>query len=583
MRCCMGGIKIEIIKENADMGESIEEVNQLMSLEEALANLNSLIGMKTLKDEILKVVELVKYNEDILKEKPNLKLFPFHYIFTIDKANGLTTVLRLISIIFYHLKIIKAYEFKEYSLEDIYSLAEYGDNGEIGLAAIHGMEKFETADHELIEKLWSQMSDSYGKLIYVLVIPASQKGKAHDLINKLKYKVGCRYLEFPSYTNKQLTHIGKHILSTFGYQLDTSAERQLAQKIDMLSKHPNFQNIKTVENLVHSIRVEKFFNNKRSHSKTAKPIKIKAADFESAAKKQSDVAIENTSDENITLELDAMIGMSQIKKKVEEIAYSLVAQKKLIELGISSDPINLHMQFTGSPGTGKTSVARIIGKVFKEMGIIEKGELYETSREDFVGKYLGFTAIKTKEKIEEAVGSVLFIDEAYSLILDKEDMYGYEAIATLVKEMENKRDKMVIILAGYTDELNELLKTNPGLRDRIPHKIHFPDYTHQELTEIFLKLLGKDYFMAPEVLDRIAFLFQSALKGNDKYFGNGRFARNVMERLKMKQAKRLYLANSYSRKELLTIEMEDVEELFKEPEIAKYISGENSKRRIGFI
>ncbi len=565
------------------MGENAEEVKQLMSLEEALANLNSLIGMKTLKNEISKVVELVKYNEDILKEKPDLKLFPFHYIFTIDKANGLTTVLKLMGIIFYHLKIIKAYEFKEYSLEDIYSLAEYGDNGAMGLAAIHGMEKFETADHELIEKLWSQMSDSYGKLIYILIIPASQKNKAQDLINKLKYRVGCRYLEFPSYTNKQLTDIGKHILATFGYRLDASVEKQLAQKIDVMSKHPNFQNIKTVENLVHSIRVEKFFKSRKSNTKASKPIKINTADFDSSTKKQFAVAAEKPSNENITLELDAMIGMSQIKKKVEEIAYSLVAQKKLIEMGISSDPISLHMQFTGSPGTGKTTVARIIGKIFKDMGLIEKGELFETSREDFIGKYLGFTAIKTKEKIEEAVGSVLFIDEAYSLILDKEDMYGYEAVATLVKEMENKRDKMVIIFAGYTDELNELLKTNPGLRDRIPHKIHFSDYSHEELTQIFVKLLGKDYSISPEVLERIAFLFQSALKGNDKYFGNGRFARNVMERLKMKQAKRLYLANSYSKKELLTIEMEDVEELFKEPEIAKYISGKNSERRIGFI
>lgn len=277
-----------------------------------------------------------------------------------------------------------------------------------------------------------------------------------------------------------------------------------------------------------------------------------------------------------------MVGLDDIKNKIEDIASTLLVQKKLKEAGVNTNPLCLHMQFSGNPGTGKTTVARLVGKIFKEMGLLEKGKFFEVSRDDLVGLYMGHTASKTKQIITDAIGSVLFIDEAYSIVMDERDMYGHEALSTLVKEMENNRDNMVVILAGYTDDLHRMISSNPGLRERIPHNIEFPNYTPDELTQIFISILGKEYTLAPGVKEKMFKLFETAVANSDKDFGNARFARNLVERLKMKQARRHMTNGILNTDELLTILNEDIDELLKDADIINQLSPKIEERKVGF-
>lgn len=183
-------------------------------------------------------------------------------------------------------------------------------------------------------------------------------------------------------------------------------------------------------------------------------------------------------------ELNSLIGLHKVKEIIYEIyAFSQLQMKRKKE-GLATDSIVLHMIFKGNPGTGKTTVARILGKLLKGMGVLEKGHVVEVERADLVGEYIGHTAHRVRENVKKALGGILFVDEAYSLARGGEKDFGKEAIDTLVKEMEDNRNKFILILAGYKHEMEYFLNTNPGLRSRFPIQIDFPDYTIEELLQI---------------------------------------------------------------------------------------------------
>ncbi|MCF0191697.1 MAG: AAA family ATPase [Marinilabiliaceae bacterium] len=236
-------------------------------------------------------------------------------------------------------------------------------------------------------------------------------------------------------------------------------------------------------------------------------------------------------------ELSKLIGMEKIEKQLHEI----VSQ---IKLAVSNDKLDrpcIHMRFVGSPGTGKTTVARIVGKIFKENGLLSKGSFFEYEAHSLIGEYIGQTAPKTRSICRDAYGSVLFIDEAYSLSQgDSEKGYGKEAITTLIAEMENHRDDMVIIMAGYTDEMSDLMEVNPGLRSRLPFILEFSNYTRQQLVEIFMSMARKSFEvesdLEPAVREYINGLDEGFMAS--KEFANARFIRNLYERTWSKAAYR---------------------------------------------
>lgn len=239
-------------------------------------------------------------------------------------------------------------------------------------------------------------------------------------------------------------------------------------------------------------------------------------------------------------ELNNLIGLESVKKEVDALTNYIHIQRTREEKGLATSPISYHCVFTGNPGTGKTTVARILAKIYKSLGVVTKGHLVETDRSGLVAEYVGQTAVKTNKIIDSALDGVLFIDEAYSLVSSSENDYGKEAIATLLKRMEDDRNRLVVILAGYTKEMKDFIDSNPGLQSRFNRYIEFPDYNADELYQIFCKQLKKfEYTISEDAAEALKGYLAYAVEHKDQNFGNARFVRNLFERTLQQQANRL--------------------------------------------
>lgn len=273
-------------------------------------------------------------------------------------------------------------------------------------------------------------------------------------------------------------------------------------------------------------------------------------------------------------ELQDMIGLKEAKSVIQKALNYYKMQKLYEEKGLKRDTPAMHMVFKGNPGTAKTTAARLFARIMKDNGLLSKGQLVEVGRGDLVGKYVGWTAQTVQSKFKAAIGGVLFIDEAYSLVDDRSGSFGDEAINTIVQEMENHREDMVVIFAGYPDEMEKFLQKNPGLRSRIAFHVPFEDYDADELCKI-AALIGKNKGISLEdaALQKLGTIFETARKQSD--FGNGRYVRNILEQAKMNQASRLleYDFDDITTEEITTIKAVDI--VIPEVKIEE-------KRKIGF-
>jgi stage V sporulation protein K len=262
--------------------------------------------------------------------------------------------------------------------------------------------------------------------------------------------------------------------------------------------------------------------------------------------------------EKALAQLDGLVGLTEVKQLVHEIKAFIEIQQKRAREGLANEPLALHQIFKGNPGTGKTTVARILGVIFKELGVLSKGHLVEVERADLVGEYIGHTAQKTREQIRKALGGILFVDEAYSLARGGEKDFGKESIDCLVKAMEDHRDDLILILAGYREEMEYFLQANPGLRSRFPIRIDFPDYSLEELLEIAQVFLAeRDYYLTPGAREELA--RQLLVTQSLRHSGNARLVRNIIERAMRRQAVRLSTQPNPSRDQLMAIERVDLE------------------------
>jgi SpoVK/Ycf46/Vps4 family AAA+-type ATPase len=238
-------------------------------------------------------------------------------------------------------------------------------------------------------------------------------------------------------------------------------------------------------------------------------------------------------------DLDALIGLTAIKDDVKELIAFVKIQKMRKEQGLKAVPVSLHLVFTGNPGTGKTTVARILARLYKQIGVLSKGQLVEVDRSGLVAGYVGQTAIKTQEKISQAMGGVLFIDEAYALS-QKDDAFGQEAIDTILKAMEDNRDDFVVIVAGYTEPMEVFINSNPGLKSRFNKYIEFEDYSIDDLEKIFMMNCKKyDYVLEEDVEKHVRELIVQRKMEHSENYANAREVRNLFEEIITNQAKRV--------------------------------------------
>ena len=261
--------------------------------------------------------------------------------------------------------------------------------------------------------------------------------------------------------------------------------------------------------------------------------------------------------EDLMAELDSYIGLGAVKEEVHNLINMVQVYKLRREHDLPTTDMSLHMVFTGNPGTGKTMMARMMARIYRSLGILSKGQLVEVDRSGLVAGYVGQTALKTQKVIEKAMGGVLFVDEAYALNGKSENDFGQEAIDTLLKAMEDHRDDLVVIVAGYTDLMDKFIHSNPGLESRFNRFLLFEDYSLDELMAIFKMRCGKGYTLSPEAEPLVRdYIAEESADGDG--FGNARGVRNIFEHILVAQNNRLAKMESVTREDLMTLLPEDV-------------------------
>jgi SpoVK/Ycf46/Vps4 family AAA+-type ATPase len=422
-------------------------------------------------------------------------------------------------------------------IDEAYALYKKDSARDFGLTAINGLVKL--------------MEDYRDRLIVVLA------GYKREMFEFLTSNPGLReripfHLEFPDYTEEELVKIAEYLAEKDHYQLSDDGKQALLAQVLRQKVDETFGNARTVRNclerakICHAVRVRG--QEKREDTWTM----LTAEDFADEREQTGETM------ESIWSELEGLVGLEEVKRWIRQLADVLALEKKRWEHGLEDEPLTFHMAFTGNPGTGKTTVARLLGKMLRAMKILPRGHFVEVTRKDLVAGYMGQTAIKTAEKIREALGGVLFIDEAYALARNRDD-FGAEALATLIKEMEDQKGKLAVIFAGYTEEMEELWRINPGLKSRIRFTLEFPDFTASELVEIVRrKAEASRYRLTEEAEEKLWAYFIQVCSQADESFGNGRLAEKVFERAKMNLSSRIAAMPEVEKEILLTITEEDI-------------------------
>ncbi|MCF0186081.1 MAG: DUF4236 domain-containing protein [Bacteroidaceae bacterium] len=334
------------------------------------------------------------------------------------------------------------------------------------------------------------------------------------------------------------------------FDVDYNRANRIIEQLEVLCIVGPIQDGKPREMLVYDIEEAKKIINKNGR-KIAKKSKSTTS--------RKPLSIRQPSKGNAIKELTDLIGLESVKSEVENIYNLIKIQKVREEKGLKSSNISYHCVFTGNPGTGKTTVARLVAQIYKDLGILSKGHLVETDRSGLVAEYVGQTAVKTNKIIDSALDGVLFIDEAYSLVQGSQNDFGMEAISTLLKRMEDNRDRLVVILAGYSDEMKKFINANPGLQSRFNRYIHFEDYNAEDLVAIYGYNIKKyDYQLSEDGMNKLHKVLTAAVDNKDKNFGNARYIRNLFEKTIENQARRLASVSSLSEDVLTEIKDEDI-------------------------
>ncbi len=550
----------------------------LVNIGESEKKLNSMIGLSTVKESIQKIKAYTIAN----KEKGTLNL---HMCFYGNPGTGKTEVARIIAGILYENKILPTKNVVEVDRSGL--VGQYLGETPIktmsavreamgGVLFVDEAYALATPDagfdygHEAVATLIKAMEDYRGKFCVIL---AGYKNQMDEMIatnpgfrSRIQFEI-----DFPNYSRDELGRIADLMLENRKYILDGAAREMILDITDVKRKEPNFANAREMRNILDQVIM---CQNLRCMGTDEKEIGIYDVN-KYIADANIALPVTGSSHKKKILtgeeELESLIGLAEIKRTVKKI-------KAYAKRNAGNAELNMHMCFYGNPGTGKTEVARIISRILADAGVLPEAKLVETDAKGLIGKYVGETAPKTSAKIKDAMGGVLFIDEAYSLNIGSGSRdYGEEAIATLLKEMEDRRGKFCVILAGYKNEMQEMLSSNPGFESRIQFKLDFPDYSREELGEIAKRFLKKKkYEITEDALDKLLDIAEWYRERPN--FANARTLRNIIDQVIMNQ--NLRADDNNSADDYLII-LSDVEDYISDENID--LTEKRSKKTIGFI
>lgn len=522
------------------------EEEESAPLGDVLERIETLVGAKEFKDFVKEIVKLAP----IIKKKRSQDVFAAQgYLFSIGDGCGLSTYLELFATLVEVLGLASIVAFSSVveikldltskpaeDLSVVYNVLENGDSELVKLLCIDIGKWIDKTDTEDFKKLLKNMQKASDKFIFAFRVPFVDKDVLGRVATSLNDLMSVRVLSIPPFDNVQTKEIARRDLQNYGLEMSVAAWQCFFERIAEEKRDGKFYGLNTIKKVVKELVYKKQVALSNG-AKDATLIGVKDA--------RKICSYKDDKGEGMA-QLDKLVGCEQIKRQIEEI----LAQIELAKTQNGLEKPCLHMRFVGSPGTGKTTVARILGKILKEKEVLRIGNLYEYKGRDFCGQYIGETAPKTSGMCRDAYGSVLFIDEAYSLYRgdDNSRDYGIEAIDTLISEMENHKDDLVVIMAGYTDDMEKLMDGNRGLKSRMPYTIEFPNFTRGQLFEIYKSMAADKFKIADDLYPAAKAYFEGLSDEvlNSKNFSNARFVRNLFERTWAKAAMRCQLEGQKS-------------------------------------
>ena len=534
-----GSIKLLATTDIPDLVEFVS--TDIVQQTDYRQQLEEFIGMSAIKEKVRQFAAYVEFVKKAKEQGHHIPAGNLHMIFTGNPGTGKTTIARIMKDMLYSIGIIHENKLIEVERKDL--VAEY-----IGQTAVKTAKVIESAlegvlfideayslapkdsardfGAEAVATLIKAMEDHKDNLI---VIFAGYKDEMRQFLNLnpgIASRIGSTF-DFEDYSTEELMVMYQKNMEKSGFTLSEDALGEAKNVVEYFKRKKNFGNGRFVARLQqettmkHSVKVA---------NEDAELMAIEATDIPDITEMLNQPKVAE-----LTTDLDQIIGLSQVKQKLQEFEAIVNFRIQAREHGLTIPAANLHMLFSGNPGTGKTTVARLIAKKLYEIGIIMENKVVEVERKDLVSSHVGETAQKTADKIEAAMGGILFVDEAYSLISGGSNDFGKEAIDTMIKAMEDHKDDLLIIFAGYEKEMKAFVDSNPGIQSRIGFQFHFEDYSTEELAQMYRMKLEKNGFrVAMEAMEKVKGIIGGYERGAN--FGNGRFVDQLIQRTLTKHA-----------------------------------------------